>query len=1380
MAINKYLSLLIILLIFSKIKNESYDFNSFSDLKCDKTNEIQSFQAHICGKTKLHSSLYFSFIVQDTNLKSHSIKCSIQIPTSLRNLKSAKISTIKEDVELDSDEISQENDTEIEIGEQTNRETFTDNKTNESFYDDNYTDFLENNTNYTSDKADSKDNYILSDTTYENIYESTNLIGDEISDRVSTNIEDNEIEPLTEKTNILLSDIKTDNTTDANESTNDTTEATIEKNERDTDTNKDTTIDSTPSIDIDTDKDTDKTIRSTPSTDIDKDTTIDSTPSVDTDKDKTIDSTPSIETDIDATIHSIPSRHTDTDIDKDTISTTQIETTIPSFNSKTTPPSDIEVTIASDEYEVDSTYSIKTTTINEQKELKTEILRTLIPEIQAKTTVPETKIESTIPNIETETTIPSNDKNDKSTIINIETIQIQKDNDIGSIEINEEVNYVIPCYQTICEFEEKIKEDFEIKIEPNVYIINTNSQEIEMKVTIKEQQSFNIKKCCKIKNIFKQVLKYRTIDSEKKISFLFIAKILSKIEKNEKIIASVELKKKENTLRNLENEKNSATCYSRYEAEPVEGEEVLASYNCEVSNLEKPSQYSGLLFTSSPDVDEIIENKDLQDPAITDELIKNNLIQDHSVPTFISENIDISECENNGKFYINGKLNGKIDETLYLVLYLQLNGNILENASCTVPKASWTKIIVSCEVKNNFKNSKITILPHKIINYNTNETVITITSVAIDEEVTCNIEPEPTEFIHTDIMTHTPTPPIPPPTVPETMIIPDTTIIQVFIDTEIIFRQISHLEIDSSSNKIKFNLFGFTVNSLQKNSYLMVIINLIKSKAENEERNATCFLDNAIDADKNYLNPLSLDCELNDVDDIKQVNDIQIISSPLIKNIPNDNSNLTILTYAKMTDELIEKGELTDYSKENNNIPPVLSNSIINADSCFYDGTFIIKGLIDTKIEKNMYFYIDLDNPEEKVRCQIPSTEANTLIDINCGTMNKFDNSKIEIDSKIVYDIKYNELLYINRTVTNDKTDCISNRELKLSAALKKLNAIFSFRQVSKFKKVDNKYKFFLATFIKDNIDENMKLNIQVEIKREINEKNFNLINKRKLSEKETKNVECTPSMITDINEDGLGAAGWECSTEESSIDDAIGLDILDSEDMSGIPNNSALIDPAQTDLLIQNGVVKDYSIEENLNELLPIFNILSLNFSFCKQNGTFNFEGDLSSTTFKDVVFNLSLAYPEAIFACKLPRTLKGEKAVIECFNRDNFENDPILVEETVIRDGLNEFVILRNSSSGVNYVTCSSSESTIKEQKYENDYNKIIKTIKDEKSGGIGIGGIIVISVVGGLVLVGITILIILFTRKSQRKNTINTDRNVVNSTISSVGTNSSPSYY
>jgi hypothetical protein len=559
----------------------------------------------------------------------------------------------------------------------------------------------------------------------------------------------------------------------------------------------------------------------------------------------------------------------------------------------------------------------------------------------------------------------------------------------------------------------------------------------------------------------------------------------------------------------------------------------------------------------------------------------------------------------------------------------------------------------------------------------------------------------------------------------------------------------------------------------------MVVMKLIKTNADNEEKNATCYLNNDINANINNANPLSLDCELNDINDITKANDIQIISSPLIKNIPNEHSNFTILTYVKKTDELIEKGELTDYIKEENKIPPLLSNSIINSESCIQDGTFIINSLIDTKIEKSFFFYLELDDPITKVRCQIPLTEANTRIDIQCNTMNEL-YSKIEIDSKIVYDMKYNELFYINRTVSNVIVNCKSNKELKVVKALKKLEAIYSFRQVSKFTKKDNQYKFFLATFIKENINGNTKLNIQVEIKREISKKSNNIVNKRQLSDKETKNVECSPTMITNINADGIGAVGWDCTTEESSINDAIGLDLVNSEDMSGIPNNSALIDPAQTDLLIESGEVKDYSIEENLNEILPIFNILSLNFSFCKENGTFNFEGDLSATTFKDVVFNLSLTYPEAIFACRLPRTFKGEKAVIECYNRDNFENAPLLVEETVIRDGLNEYVILRNSTSGESYVTCSASESKIAEQIYNDDINIISKTIKNDKTGGIGVGGIIVISVVGTLVLAAIIVLIVIIKKKYKKKTVINNNQKGVSTTGSNLETSSSPSYY
>ena len=87
------------------------------------------------------------------------------------------------------------------------------------------------------------------------------------------------------------------------------------------------------------------------------------------------------------------------------------------------------------------------------------------------------------------------------------------------------------------------------------------------------------------------------------------------------------------------------------------------------------------------------------------------------------------------------------------------------------------------------------------------------------------------------------------------------------------------------------------------------------------------------------------------------------------------------------------------------------------------------------------------------------------------------------------------------------------------------------------------------------------------------------------------------------MDENGIGAAGWNCTTGESSIKNATGLEIIKCDDISGIPDDPNLIDPAKTDELINNGEMPDYSIEENLNELLPVFNILAMNYSICRKN---------------------------------------------------------------------------------------------------------------------------------------------------------------------------------
>jgi hypothetical protein len=243
---------------------------------------------------------------------------------------------------------------------------------------------------------------------------------------------------------------------------------------------------------------------------------------------------------------------------------------------------------------------------------------------------------------------------------------------------------------------------------------------------------------------------------------------------------------------------------------------------------------------------------------------------------------------------------------------------------------------------------------------------------------------------------------------------------------------------------------------------------------------------------------------------------------------------------------------------------------------------------------------------------------------------------------------------------------------------------------------------------------------------------------------------------MTSINSDGIGAAGWNCTTGESSITDAVGLDILESDEISGIPSDPKLIDPAQTDYLIQSGEVTDYSIEENLNILLPLFRTLELNYSLCKKNGSLSIIGSPTSTIENDVLFNLTLSYPNAIFACKLPRVLKDQIAEIECYSREEFENYTVLIEESVIRYENLEYFILRNTSSGERYVTCSSTNSDVTATDYQEGFKVVSRQYKNGSSlGGLSVAGIIIIIIIGVLVLAGITILFIFIRSKRASAN-------------------------
>ena len=1351
-----FFSLFILLLKIIYIKNntnlrrnqdmENYDLFNITNIKCDKSNYTTSFKASVCGKAQIITSQFFAFKIPDTKNNNHSIHCSIIIGNSERKLDYIHYSN--NSVGIDDNNSELENYTDEEEDTKRKKEKFKKIKIKENkLLEDNSIesdtiDFIDNSNEYETNSRQYTTTSIKIDEDYlnNNMNIESTLITSNTEDIIPSIFEKKNENTDFVKTN-EYSDIETNNYSIKFETINDSID--IEK------TNDYKDISELESTILST---IEETIPSSLS-----ETIIPST-NTETIIPNTHLETSILSTNIETTIRSKYSENY--------ISTINTEITIPLSNTENiiqstlietnTPSTNIETTISSTH--------LQTTIPSETSETAITFnnTETIIPSPHSETATPSTNVETTIQSTYLETSI--------QTIIQNETEIIIDPTNSSNHEF---------CYESICSIKGMIREAFQIKIEDYFPIyIEEIPKDIFILPSIPENTVYKVDKCYLIKNIFKQVLKFKVNNSRKEISFLLVSMILGKVEKNEELIAEIILKKKEKNLRNLDiSDKNTANCKSLYNVEPVEGKEILNCYNCIINNIDKPDDYSGLIFDSSLDVKNIPNNSNLTDPAITDSYIKQGKIQDFSLLEFSPINLDINNCEKTSQFKILGNLSKELNNNFYFNIFIFLSGDKNTTSNCSLPGGIRGEINMTCQVYNYFYNSFINI-PSHIINGEDDEPILNITAINYHSNVTCKFVPVDVDPIVTDIITEIVTE-FETENETESENITQEIIISELIDSEIIFRQISHLKINSEENKINFYLVGFTFNNLKKNSYMPIPINLIKLDDIIEEKNSTCILNMDISHNLNELTPLIFYCEILNIEGIEQVIDIKIISSPLIKNIK---TGYTDIVFAKKTDDLINDELLLDYLKEENlyKVPPVLKNPIIHTFSCNNDGIFDIQGIIDASIEKNISFYLELIEVSIDSRCKIPATEANKNIIIKCNTMESFTNIKIQIESKIIYDMDYNEIFYLNYTESINNVICKNNNQIKLEEANQKLKAIYSFRQASNFKKEynSNKYQFFLATFTKGEIGINAKIVIKVRIKSE-NQNKIKSYKKRKLSRTEEKSAECSISMKSELDENGIGVAGWTCTTKESSINDATGLDIIGSEEISGIPNHPNLIDPAKTDILIEKGEMKDFSIEENLNEILPVFNILAMNYSLCRHNGTFFFTGNMTSTIINDILFDLNITYPETVFACRLPKSLKGQKVQIECINRDNFENSTLLVEETVIRDGYNEYFIFRNISSGDLLVTCSSSEDNVTQSSSNNDFKIIKKTVKDESSSGIGNAGIIVLIIVGSIAIFGIVMLCI-FLKVKNPKIFSNDKNNSANSTTFNKNSSSSSFYY
>jgi hypothetical protein len=209
----------------------------------------------------------------------------------------------------------------------------------------------------------------------------------------------------------------------------------------------------------------------------------------------------------------------------------------------------------------------------------------------------------------------------------------------------------------------------------------------------------------------------------------------------------------------------------------------------------------------------------------------------------------------------------------------------------------------------------------------------------------------------------------------------------------------------------------------------------------------------------------------------------------------------------------------------------------------------------------------------------------------------------------------------------------------------KKFKSPFSFRQTQKFKNDNGKISFSLFVFKTENYQNEKTIEIKAKLI-----KNSAL---RHLEEFIPAFIDCSTSSTSN---DPLEL---DCSTNGDS--DAAGVIILDSDDLTGIPSNETLSNPALVDSLIQDGVVKDCSSDSCS---LTVFSNTQFSDSV-RNNGTIYVTGDIDGTIPDGSIFNLSI-YPDSYGDCNI--TLDSKK--IECFNKEEIDIQPILIEEATVKN--------------------------------------------------------------------------------------------------------------
>ena len=245
-----------------------------------------------------------------------------------------------------------------------------------------------------------------------------------------------------------------------------------------------------------------------------------------------------------------------------------------------------------------------------------------------------------------------------------------------------------------------------------------------------------------------------------------------------------------------------------------------------------------------------------------------------------------------------------------------------------------------------------------------------------------------------------------------------------------------------------------------------------------------------------------------------------------------------------------------------------------------------------------------------------------------------------------------------------------------------------SFRQLNKFfyDSINQLITFYFYGLITGKLQKGYQITMTVY-----------LIKNGFLEEKQKKTAIC--SLTEDINGEKPVQGNFYCSILNIK-EQVTSFEYSSSSSIAGIPSDKVLLNPVLTEKSISKGDLTDYSTGNSTIDIVPSFNITSIESTNCKITGEFTIKGNLSSELQYDIQFELPFSSPKITATCIIKKSKELINVEMNCKTKGNIPNQQVKIAQTSLLDNKKkELLLIEKYNNNLDKIVCVNSKLQIVE---------------------------------------------------------------------------------